>query len=137
MSIELQVAHCPDCGNVFQKNVRNLCTSCMAILDEQMLSLDRYLLRNRFATTEELAAATSVAPQKIRSWIRKGRLKIFDYPNMTDQCDLCLAAIRRGHLCSSCSKRINEDITRTIERERVAKERLRAANSYIHKYKQV
>ncbi len=133
MSIELRVAHCPGCGNIFQKNARNLCVSCAAEADEQLLSIERYLLRNRLASTEETASATMLPPEKIRSWIRQGKLRIFEYPNLSDECDLCKEPIRRGHLCTSCSTRINDDITQTIERERVMKERLRAASSYISK----
>jgi len=133
MPYELMVGHCPECGNVFQKNARNLCGDCATRLDGQLTAVERFLLRNRFATTEELAEATDLTPSKIRSWIRKGKLAIFDYPNLSDRCDLCAASIRRGHLCSSCSGRINEDIRRTLERERISKERLRAAHSYIHK----
>ena len=135
MSIELRIAHCPECGNVFQKNARNLCVSCAAVVDDQLFSIERYLLRNRLASTEEAAKATNLPPERIRSWIRYGKLKVFDYPNLTDQCDLCQAPIRRGHLCSACSTRINDDIERTLERERMMKERLRAANNYIHKIK--
>jgi hypothetical protein len=133
MSIELRVAHCPGCGNVFQKNVRNLCVSCSTISDEQMLSIERYLLRNRLASTEETAEATQLPPDRIRSWIRQGKLKLYDYPNLSDQCDLCQASIRRGHLCNPSATRINDDISRTFDRERILKERLRAANSYITK----
>ncbi|QJD83560.1 hypothetical protein [Cohnella herbarum] len=133
MSKELMVAHCPDCGNVFQKNVRNLCSSCAALLDEQIVTMERYLSRNRFATTEQLSLATNLPVQKIRGWIRKGKLRVFDYPNLADQCDLCSAPIRRGHICPTCSSRINDDIAKTLERERKMKERLIAANSYYHK----
>ncbi|QMV40356.1 hypothetical protein [Cohnella cholangitidis] len=133
MSNELMVAHCPECGNVFQKNPRNLCASCATIVDQQMQSIERYLLRNRMATTEDLAQATTLSPQRIRAWIRKGKLSIFDYPNMTDQCDLCASPIRRGHLCTPCSTKIKDDIARTLEREQKMKERLRAAHSYIVK----
>ncbi len=133
MSIELRVAPCPCCWNVFKKNPRNLCVSCASTVDDQLLSIERFLLRNRFANTEETAVATKLPPEKIRTWIRQGKLKTFDFPNLSDECDLCHAPIRRGHLCGACTIRINDDLTRTLERERVMKERLRAASSYISK----
>lgn len=133
MSIELRVAHCPGCGNVFQKNARNLCLSCASVVDEQMLSIERFLLRNRLATTEQTAEATSLPPQQIRSWIRQGRIRIYEYPNLSDQCDLCSTSIRSGNLCYSCTNKIKDDISTTFERERAMRERMRAANSYIAK----
>ncbi|MFC5467194.1 hypothetical protein ACFPPD_00565 [Cohnella suwonensis] len=131
MPNELLVAHCPDCGNVFQKNIRNLCSDCAVRMDEQTQAIERYLVRNRMASNEELAAAASISTRKLRNWIRSGRLNVFHYPNLMDECDLCSSPIRKGHLCHSCAGRINDDIERTFERERVQKERLRAASSYI------
>ena len=64
MSFELLVAHCPECGSVFQKNIRNLCTSCSSVVDDQMLAIEKYLLRNRMATTEELADGASTTVQR-------------------------------------------------------------------------
>ncbi|WP_372663141.1 hypothetical protein [Cohnella sp.] len=133
MPIELRVAHCPGCGNVFQKNARNLCSACSSVADEQMLSIERFLLRNRLATTEQTAEAVSLPPQQIRSWIRQGRIRVYEYPNLTDQCDLCSSSIRSGHLCYSCSNKIKDDITIALERERAMKERLRNASNYIAK----
>jgi hypothetical protein len=98
-----------------------------------MAAVQKFLLRNRFATMDELASATALTTEKIRSWIRRGKLPLFDYPNLSDRCDLCSEPIRRGHLCVSCSSRINEDIRRTLDRERVSKERLRVAHSYMHR----
>ncbi|MFC5403089.1 hypothetical protein [Cohnella soli] len=131
MPNELLVAHCPDCGNVFQKNLRNLCFDCSSRMDEQTREMERYLMRNRMATNEQLAEAASISLRKLRSWIRTGRLNIFHYPNLADECDLCSSPIRKGHLCLSCSSKINDDIERVFDRERVQKERLRSANSYI------
>lgn len=133
MSFELRVAHCTECGKVFQKNTRNLCSTCAAVVDDQMLSIERFLLRNRLATTEETAEATKLRPQQIRSWIRQGKIRIYEYPNLSDQCDLCSDSIRSGNLCYSCTNKIKDDISTTFERERAMRERMRAANSYIAK----
>lgn len=133
MSIELSVGHCPGCGNVFQKNARNLCLKCSSVFDQQLISVERYLLRNRFATTEQTAEATSLPVSQLRSWIRQGKIRIYEYPNLTDQCDFCSESIRSGNLCYNCSNKIKDDLALVLERERAMKERLRAANNYISK----
>ena len=91
------------------------------------------MVRNRMFNNEEAARATAIPAEKIRGWIRSGKFRIADYPNLADQCDLCKAPTRKGHLCLNCSSRINADIANTLERERQAKERARGANSYISK----
>lgn len=130
MSAELKVAHCPHCGRVYQKNLRGMCTSCSAELDAQMIAIEEQLKRNRFLTTEELAERTDIPVMRIRSWIRSGKLMLFDYPNLADACDLCSAPIRKGKLCHHCATRIRTDIQREFEQERLMKERLKAAHAY-------
>ncbi|WP_308637403.1 hypothetical protein [Paenibacillus silvisoli] len=118
MSRELSVAHCPNCGNVFQKNLRNLCAACTAEEDGQLASLEQMLKRNRKLTNEQLAEQSEVSEQRIRAYIRKGKLKLYDYPNLTDECDLCAGPIRQGKLCVSCTTRIKGDIRLDMERSK-------------------
>lgn len=127
MSIELSIAHCPRCGRVFQKNLRNLCADCTNIEDRDFRSVEVTMLRSRFLNTEEAAQAANVPTEKIRGWIRSGKLRLADYPNLTDQCDLCKGPIRAGHICFSCSRRIKDDLANALEQERKMKERLRTA----------
>lgn len=134
MSIDLsKITHCPECGKIFQKSLRNLCGDCSSEEDRLFLMTERTMLRNRHFNNVEVAEAASVPQDKIRSWIRSGKLRIADYPNLADRCDLCKASIRSGHLCLSCSARIKDDLARTLEQERLMKERLRAANIYMSK----
>ncbi|CAG5092750.1 Putative flagellar protein [Thermobacillus xylanilyticus] len=43
------------CGKVFQVNLRNLCNECAEIHDRRFEAVDRYLMKNRHATTEQTA----------------------------------------------------------------------------------
>jgi len=81
------------------------------------------MVRNRKLNNEEAAAATAIPEEKIRAWIRSGKFRIAEYPNLMDQCDLCKGPTRKGHLCSDCTSRIRNDIAETLERERKAGER--------------
>ena len=130
MSVELKVAHCPHCGKVYQKNMRGMCGSCSAQEDAQMKAIESELKRNRFLSNGQLAELAGVPETLIRNWIRIGKLKLFDYPNLADACELCAEPIRKGKLCVKCATRIQADIYNEFERERKLKERLRAANAY-------
>lgn len=127
MSTTLKIAHCPLCGEVYQKNLRNMCQECSSAEDRMFSQLEFVLRRNRKLTTEEAAVAAGIPVAKIRSWIRTGKLTLGDYPNLADKCDLCKAPIRSGHLCSSCSRRIRTDIAKVFEQERLIKERHRTS----------
>lgn len=123
MTKELLVAYCPNCGNVFQKNLRNLCMNCLAEEDGHIRSIESQLKRNRQLNNDQVSEMTSIPTQIIRDLIRKGKIKLFEYPNLADACDLCSASIRQGKLCVNCSMRIQGDIKQELERARLTKER--------------
>jgi hypothetical protein len=127
MTNELKVAYCPACGKIYQKNMRNLCMNCQSEEDTHIRALEKTLMRNRQLNNEQLVAATDVPQEKLLSWIRTGKLKLYDYPNLSDQCDVCKGPIRRGKLCLKCSTKIQDDIAHELQQERLMKERLRAS----------
>jgi len=133
VTLGLKIDHCPGCGKVFQKNFRYLCADCAAREDELTQSIERHLKRNRFLNNEQLAEATGLSPNQIRSRIREGKLKLYDYPNLSDACDCCGQPIRRGKICGKCTVRLQEEIRHEYEQDRLMKERRRAANSYIYR----
>ncbi|MBB6731812.1 hypothetical protein [Cohnella zeiphila] len=130
MAIGLQVDQCPGCGGLYRANSRHLCPNCSAEEDGQLQTIERQLRRNRFLNNEQVAELASVRPERIRSWIRNGKLKLYDYPNLSDECDLCSQPIRSGKLCGSCVIRIQEQVRHEYEQDRLMKERRKVAHSY-------
>lgn len=131
-TMELRVGHCPACGNVFQRNLRNLCSNCSAAEDNEIQTMELTLRRNRKLTNEELSEASGVPLDKLYGYIRSGKLRMFDYPNLADKCDRCGSAIRKGTMCTACTSRIREDIAHALKQEQLMKERMRA-NIYMSK----
>ncbi|CAM4347155.1 hypothetical protein [Paenibacillus tarimensis] len=127
---ELQVAHCPSCGKVYQKNLRNLCRECSSRLDNQLSAIDRYLAGNRFADTASLSARTGVPVKTIHSFIRSRKLCIQHYPNLTTACESCSGPTREGKLCTSCTKRLTMDIHSMLEQEQALRQRSRDTSSF-------
>ncbi|MFS0727155.1 hypothetical protein [Paenibacillus sp. 1P07SE] len=130
MLTELKVAHCTECGEIYQKNLRGLCQRCAMELDRQMLSVERYMARYPAADTEAAAAHAGILPSRIRGWLRSGKLRNDSYPNLCDACDLCGAPVHAGHLCHGCSSRIQTDIRRVLTQEMESRERKRTAVNY-------
>ncbi|NBD24308.1 hypothetical protein [Paenibacillus glycinis] len=122
MSKELPVAHCPGCGKVFQKNLRNMCMQCSAEEDGQIIAIERALKNDRQLSNAETAELTAIPEARIRALIRRGRLRLYDYPNLADACDLCAAPIRQGKLCLTCLMRLKDDIEQDREKARLKKE---------------
>lgn len=130
VSSELKIAHCPECGNIYQKNMRQMCVACYTKVDDQIRLIEKTLMRNRQLTNAELGLATAISQDQIYRWIRSGKIKLYDYPKLHDKCDSCAAPIRRGSICTTCSTRIQSEIAHELEQERLLKERIRA-NTYI------
>lgn len=129
MSIDLTISQCDGCGKIIQRNVRNLCAACNAEEDDQLRLFERTMVRNRFYDNAQAARATAIPEEKILAWIRTGKFRIVEFPNLADYCDLCKAPTRKGRLCIECTTRINADIAAAMERDR--KERASGVNAYI------
>ncbi|RAP74712.1 hypothetical protein DL346_21970 [Paenibacillus montanisoli] len=86
--------------------------------DKQITAMEQALRRNRQLNNDQLAELSMVSVQRIRAYIRKGKLKLCDYPNLADACDLCAGPIRQGKLCIDCTVRIKEDIQLDLERSK-------------------
>lgn len=127
---ELRVAYCTSCGKVFQVNLRNLCKECAEKHDQQFAAVDRYLVKNHRASTEEAAEHTGVPIKQIRTWIRQKKISLSAYPGLTDSCDLCGGPTRTGNLCMKCTTRLKSDIQKMHEEEESMRQRMRAAHSY-------
>ncbi|MBP1988959.1 flagellar protein [Paenibacillus eucommiae] len=130
-SPQLQVANCPCCGKVFQKNHRNQCIECSREIDAALNKCFDYLRRNHKSTEEQLTEATGVSAKYIQGWIKEGRLLITDYPNLNYPCCSCGAPIRKHKMCVDCSLRLNKEIQQLNEKEELRRYRgpLAAAES--------
>ncbi|SFI81264.1 hypothetical protein SAMN02799624_02311 [Paenibacillus sp. UNC496MF] len=117
MTLELPVAHCPVCGDVYRKNLRGLCADCSSAEDGQVDAIERALKRDRRLTNEQAAELAAVPAARIRTLIRRGRLKLYAYPNLADACDLCGAPIREGKLCGGCLKNLRVQIAEDREKQ--------------------
>lgn len=85
-------------------------------------ALEQTLRRSRHLTNEQLSEATSIDVSRIRSLIRRGKLKLYDYPNLADACDLCESPVRQGKLCTKCMSRLKGDIAKDLEQKGQKKE---------------
>lgn len=114
---ELKVSNCPKCGNVFQKNLRNLCQRCVVESEQRYGNIKEYLRRNRKATTDEVSDITGIDRKEIVTFIKEGKLILSDYPALTYPCESCGCGIRQHKLCTDCSTRLSRDIRSMFEKE--------------------
>ncbi|MEN8701716.1 TIGR03826 family flagellar region protein [Bacillus infantis] len=121
-----ELSNCPICGELFVRNqFREVCQSCWK--DEEMAfeTVYQYIRKreNRAATIVQVENATSVDEDLILKFIRTGRLKITQFPNLGYPCDKCGAIIREGKLCTKCKDSLIKGINAHNEEEERKRER--------------
>lgn len=107
-----ELANCARCGNVFVKTIRDICESCYK--EEEKLFEKVYAFirkkQNRSASLHEVHEATGVPEKVIIRFIKEGRLRTAQFPNLVYSCQACGASISSGKLCKNCVETIKNDL---------------------------
>lgn len=122
-----QIETCPSCGDIYVKNqFRDVCQKCWKEEEQAYDQVSKFMRRreNRAATMLQLVEAVGVEEELIQKFIRTGRLKVTQFPNLGYPCDKCGAIIRSGKLCEPCALEIKKDLEQH-EQEEAFKEELR------------
>ncbi|MBP3040166.1 hypothetical protein J9303_11780 [Bacillaceae bacterium Marseille-Q3522] len=119
-----ELANCPRCGAVFVKSqFRDLCPDCWREEEEAYETIYHFLRKreNRAATIQQVVKGTGVEESLILKFIRTGRLKITQFPNLGYPCDRCGRIIREGKICKKCAEELRRDLkVAEFEEERKA-----------------
>lgn len=104
--------NCPECGQLFVRSVRSVCNNCYKKVEEDFQKVYQYIKQreNRMSTIYEVSEATGVKVTQIRQFIKEGRLRLADFPNMGYPCERCGTIIKTGNLCDECKRFINKEI---------------------------
>ncbi|RYI27933.1 hypothetical protein EVU96_15885 [Bacillus infantis] len=117
-----ELANCPHCDKVFVKNqFRDICNDCWKEEELKYENVYQYIRKreNRTATMQQVVDATGIEEALILKFIRTGKLKLAQFPNLGYPCDKCGAYIREGKLCQKCATELRKDInTLHAEEER-------------------
>lgn len=104
--------NCVECGTLFVRTIRNICDQCNKKYDANFQKVYEFIRKreNRMANMQEVVKGTSVPETQIYRFIREGRLKLAQFPNLTYPCETCNAPIREGRICTSCKRAISQGI---------------------------
>jgi flagellar operon protein (TIGR03826 family) len=126
--MSLNIGNCPRCGRVFAKGTKEVCPSCIKLVDEEYAECAQYLRENRGASIHQVSEDTGVSVKQITKFIREGRISLSDAPNLGYPCDSCGAPIRESNICESCRKRLTSDVDKLREREQRRMDEIRKAS---------
>lgn len=117
-----ELSNCPNCGDIFVKNnYRDLCQKCWKEEEASFDKVYKFIRQreNRMATIHQVEEGTGVDEELILKFIKTGRLKIAQMPNLGYPCEKCGTAIQKGKLCTSCADALKKELDRfSIEEER-------------------
>ncbi|MFZ3590389.1 TIGR03826 family flagellar region protein [Bacillus sp. DJP31] len=115
-----ELANCPNCDKLFvQTPTQEVCPACYK---EEMKLFDKvydYIRKkeNRTATLVEVCDETEVEETLVIRWIRNGKLKLAQFPNLGYPCEKCKTLIRQGRVCENCAKGIKSDLREAQKEE--------------------
>ncbi|KON86283.1 membrane protein [Sporosarcina globispora] len=117
-----ELSNCPKCDAIFVKNqFRDVCQDCWKEEEKAYETVYQFIRKreNRTAMMMEVVEATGVEEELIIKFIKSGRLKLTQFPNLGYPCEKCGASIREGKLCGSCAGGLRKDLQQfTAEEER-------------------
>jgi flagellar operon protein (TIGR03826 family) len=115
----LNIGNCNRCGKIYVKNsIHDVCPACVKEIDKMYETASKYLRDNRGCTIQELSDSTEIPFRQIVKFIREGRISIMNMPNMSYPCESCGTAIREGHICIDCRKKLTKDYQNVAEDEK-------------------
>ncbi|GMB09138.1 TIGR03826 family flagellar region protein [Thermolongibacillus altinsuensis] len=122
----MSLENCPNCGRLFIKSqFRDICQSCYREEEEAFEKVYHFLRKreNRMATMAQVVEATGVKESLLMKFIKSGRLKLAQFPNLGYPCDRCGTLIREGRLCANCSTDLSKQLEMLQKEEEMKKRR--------------
>ncbi|MDF1507817.1 hypothetical protein PZE06_06435 [Robertmurraya sp. DFI.2.37] len=117
-----QLANCPKCGEIFVKNkFRDICQACWQEEEAAYEKVYQFIRKreNRMATMHQVEEGTGVEEALILKFIKTGRLKLAQFPNLGYPCDRCGKLIQKGKLCNACTETLKKELDlHNMEEER-------------------
>lgn len=133
-----ELANCSKCGTIFAKSkFRDVCQNCFLEEESGFEKVYQFIRKkeNRIATIEQVIEATGVDEDLIIKYIKNGRLRLAQFPNLGYKCDKCGATIREGVLCQNCidDLRLQLKIHQEDEQRKQEMEERNRTNTYLFK----
>lgn len=128
-----ELANCFRCGNVFVKGIRDICQDCYKKEEEAFQTVNRFLRdrKNRQATLIEIVEGTGVEEALIIKFVREGRLRPSEFPNLCYPCERCETPIQTGRFCKTCILEMKKDLKLHEDLERKAEKEKARVNTYV------
>jgi flagellar operon protein (TIGR03826 family) len=106
--------NCRRCGRMYNYlGGPPICIDCKNADEEVFKKVKDYLYDNPGATLSQVAMDLDVSVEKIKMFLKEGRLEITDDSNIVLECERCGKSIKTGRFCKECQNQVSDDLERT------------------------
>lgn len=110
----IEVKNCKKCGRIYEaKYGVNMCLDCIQQDEKDFKKIKEYLYLHPFAKIFEVSTNLDISINKIKRYLREGRIEIVEKDNQFLKCELCGRSICSGQYCDECNKKANYNIKST------------------------
>lgn len=109
----MDVFNCPNCNSLFvMTKFRDVCDACFKEEEAQYDKVYAYIRKktNRTASMMQVVMETGVEERLIIKFVRTGKLRISQFPNLGIPCEKCGSNIKSGRLCGKCGDSLRTDL---------------------------
>ncbi|PLT35712.1 TIGR03826 family flagellar region protein [Bacillus sp. V5-8f] len=120
----MELTNCPNCDALFVKNkFRDVCDACYKEEENKYELVYQYIRKreNRTATISQVVEATGVEEDLIIKFVKSGRIRTAQFPNLGVPCEKCGKIVREGRICDECRISLQSEL-RHYEKEEARKE---------------
>ncbi len=129
--------NCRRCGRMYNYlGGPPICLDCKNADEEVFKKIKDYLYDYPGATLSQVALDCDVSVEKIKMFLKEGRLEITEGANIILECERCGKSIKTGRFCNDCQSQIHHDISGTIgkpEKEPEVKKQTGIGMRYLNK----
>ena len=113
----MKLTNCLRCGVMFSHGLGpQICPECRKADEEDFKKVKDYLYENPGAAMTQVANALDISVNKIKRYLREGRLEIVAGSTMILECEKCGSPIRTGKYCDECQKSLIKDMRQAAAR---------------------
>lgn len=105
-----ELKNCKICGKVYPSNeFANVCPNCTEHNENEFDIIREYLYTHPNASIYEVATNLDITINKIKHFLRDGRIEIVEKDNHFLACQTCGKSIHSGWYCDDCLKQSKYD----------------------------
>lgn len=108
-----ELMNCPNCESIFVKSkFRDVCERCYREEELEYEKVYQYIKKrqNRTASIAQVVEATGVDEDLIVKFLKNGKLKQTQFPNLAPPCEKCGAPVMSGRICVTCKQNMETDL---------------------------